>query len=159
MWFSMLQESDRVVDGEIEQQVSTALLRIWKHLSIPLLIYWNVHGIINNAGIIRDGLLVKKDHNARLRVLSNKYWKQVLDVNLTGVFLGARAYADWRIKNNKRKGHSLHIRYKTETKGNPASFCCKSWPCRNGNLWAGELGEDMVFERVQSLQGLPEHRS
>ena len=37
-----------------------------------------------------------------LKTLSNKKWKQVLDVNLTGVFLGARAYADWHIKNNKK---------------------------------------------------------
>ena len=48
-------------------------------------------GLINNAGIIRDGLLVKKDkETGAIKTMSLKKWQQVIDVNLTGVFLCSR---------------------------------------------------------------------
>ena len=60
-----------------------------------------LNGIINNAGIIRDGKLVGKDRKTGgLKPLSMKKWQQVIDVNLTGVFLGSRAFAEYHIANN-----------------------------------------------------------
>lgn len=48
-------------------------------------------GLINNAGILRDGLLVKKDRNTgEIIKLSAKDWHAVLDVNLTGATLMVR---------------------------------------------------------------------
>jgi 3-oxoacyl-[acyl-carrier protein] reductase len=42
-------------------------------------------GLINNAGILQDGLLVKRDRTSgEIRVLSRAQWQRVLDVNLTG---------------------------------------------------------------------------
>lgn len=42
-------------------------------------------GLINNAGILRDALLVKKDRNTgEIIKLSREYWDAVIDVNLTG---------------------------------------------------------------------------
>ena len=53
-----------------------------------------VDGLINNAGIIRDGLLIKKDRETgEIKPLSLKKWQQVIDVNLTGPFLCTRAFA------------------------------------------------------------------
>jgi 3-oxoacyl-[acyl-carrier protein] reductase len=44
-----------------------------------------LNGLVNNAGILRDGLLVKKDKNTGEVVkLSAKQWQDVIDVNLTG---------------------------------------------------------------------------
>ena len=44
-----------------------------------------LNGLINNAGIIRDGLLVKKDRESgEVLKLSREDWQQVIDVNLTG---------------------------------------------------------------------------
>ena len=48
--------------------------------------------VVNNAGITRDGLLIKKrDGNLERFSLAN--WQVVLDVNLTGVFLCGREAA------------------------------------------------------------------
>jgi len=42
-------------------------------------------GVINNAGILRDGLLVKKDRNTgEIIKMSAAQWQAVIDVNLTG---------------------------------------------------------------------------
>ena len=44
-----------------------------------------LNGLINNAGILRDGLLVKKDRETGvIKKLSAKDWHAVLNVNLTG---------------------------------------------------------------------------
>ncbi|MBV2134383.1 SDR family oxidoreductase [Pseudomonas sp. MAP12] len=51
-----------------------------------------IHGLINNAGILRDGLLLKvKD--GEIQKLSLAQWQAVIDVNLTGVFLCTREVA------------------------------------------------------------------
>lgn len=50
--------------------------------------------LVNNAGITRDGLLVKKDRKTgELAGFSLSKWNQVLAVNLTGPFLCTRAFA------------------------------------------------------------------
>jgi len=44
-----------------------------------------LNGLINNAGILRDGLLVKKDRETgAVKKLSAEQWQAVIDVNLTG---------------------------------------------------------------------------
>jgi 3-oxoacyl-[acyl-carrier protein] reductase len=47
----------------------------------------------NNAGITRDALLVKVDKGKVVNKMSLQQWQSVIDVNLTGVFLGAREAA------------------------------------------------------------------
>ena len=48
-------------------------------------------GLINNAGILRDGLLVKKDRETgEVKKLSKEQWDAVIAVNLTGATLLAR---------------------------------------------------------------------
>jgi 3-oxoacyl-[acyl-carrier protein] reductase len=54
--------------------------------------------VINNAGIIRDALLVKAKDGAILDKMSLAQWQAVIDVNLTGVFLCAREAAERMIK-------------------------------------------------------------
>ena len=50
-----------------------------------------LNGLINNAGILRDGLLVKKDRNTgAITKLTRDQWQAVIDVNLTGATLMAR---------------------------------------------------------------------
>ncbi len=44
-----------------------------------------LNGLVNNAGILRDGLLVKKDRTTgAVAVMDRKAWQAVIDVNLTG---------------------------------------------------------------------------
>ncbi|MCA9624821.1 MAG: SDR family NAD(P)-dependent oxidoreductase, partial [Myxococcales bacterium] len=50
-----------------------------------------LNGLINNAGILRDGLLVKKDRNTgEITKLSAAQWQAVIDVNLTGATMMVR---------------------------------------------------------------------
>ena len=50
-----------------------------------------LNGVINNAGILRDGLLVKKDRETgAIKTLSKEQWDAVIAVNLTGATLLVR---------------------------------------------------------------------
>ncbi len=51
-----------------------------------------INGLINNAGILRDGLLLKA-RDGDIQKMSLAQWQSVIDVNLTGVFLGTREVA------------------------------------------------------------------
>ncbi|WP_304640553.1 SDR family oxidoreductase [Pseudomonas sp.] len=51
-----------------------------------------INGLINNAGILRDGLLIKA-RDGEIQKMSLAQWQSVIDVNLTGVFLGTREVA------------------------------------------------------------------
>jgi 3-oxoacyl-[acyl-carrier protein] reductase len=52
-----------------------------------------VHGLVNNAGILRDGLLLKVRDGEIVKRMSLAEWQAVIDVNLTGVFLCGREAA------------------------------------------------------------------
>ena len=60
--------------------------------------YGALHGVINNAGILRDGLLVKARDGEISGKMSLAAWQSVIDVNLTGVFLCAREAAATMIR-------------------------------------------------------------
>lgn len=49
--------------------------------------------MLNNAGITKDALLVKVQDGKVINKMSMDQWRAVMDVNLTGVFLGAREAA------------------------------------------------------------------
>jgi 3-oxoacyl-[acyl-carrier protein] reductase len=49
--------------------------------------------VINNAGITKDALLVKVQDGKVVGKMSMDQWQSVIDVNLTGVFLGGREAA------------------------------------------------------------------
>ena len=52
-----------------------------------------VDGLVNNAGILRDGMLVKVKEGEIVKTMSLAEWQAVIDVNLTGVFLCGREAA------------------------------------------------------------------
>ncbi|WP_373185218.1 SDR family oxidoreductase [Halopseudomonas sp.] len=54
--------------------------------------FGTINGLINNAGILRDGLLIKS-RDGEIQKMSLAQWQSVIDVNLTGVFLGTREVA------------------------------------------------------------------
>ncbi len=60
-----------------------------------------VHGLVNNAGILRDGLLVKFKDGALVSKLSLEQWQAVIDVNLTGVFLCGREAAQRMVEGGQ----------------------------------------------------------
>lgn len=52
-----------------------------------------LNGVITNAGVLRDGLMVKAKDGEVVAKMSLAAWQTVIDVNLTGVFLCAREAA------------------------------------------------------------------
>jgi len=60
-----------------------------------------INGLVNNAGILRDGLLLKvKDGVMSKMTLAQ--WQAVIDVNLTGVFLCTREVAAKMVELNNQ---------------------------------------------------------
>ncbi|MGD9659754.1 MAG: SDR family oxidoreductase [Porticoccaceae bacterium] len=55
--------------------------------------FGSLNGLVNNAGIIRDGLLVKAENGRVTQKMPLSAWQAVMAVNLTGVFLCGREAA------------------------------------------------------------------
>jgi 3-oxoacyl-[acyl-carrier protein] reductase len=55
--------------------------------------FGRLDGLVNNAGIVKDGLLVKVKDGAVVGRMSMEQWNAVINVNLSGVFLCAREAA------------------------------------------------------------------
>ncbi len=64
--------------------------------------FGGLDGSIANAGILRDGLLVKAKDGQVTGKLSLEQWQAVIDVNLTGVFLCGREAAERMIRSGSR---------------------------------------------------------
>ena len=122
-------------------------------------------GIINNAGIIRDGLLIKVDRETgEIQKLTMRKWQQVIDVNLTGVFLGAREFAAYAVAN-KRPGVIVSISSISRhgNMGQSNYSADKSAIVSMTKLWAGELARYGIrtgaiapgFTRTPILDGMP----
>ena len=60
--------------------------------------FGRLDGLVNNAGILRDGLLVKVKDGEITDKMSLENWQAVIDVNLTGVFLCGREAAEHMIR-------------------------------------------------------------
>jgi 3-oxoacyl-[acyl-carrier protein] reductase len=52
--------------------------------------FGRLDGLVNNAGIVRDAMLVKVKDGQVVSKMTLEQWRSVIDVNLTGVFLCAR---------------------------------------------------------------------
>lgn len=64
-----------------------------------------LNGLINNAGILRDGLLVKKDKaTGQVTKLGLDQWNAVLGVNLTGATLMVRETVSKMVEKEQRPG-------------------------------------------------------
>ena len=70
--------------------------------------FGTLSGVVNNAGITRDGLLVKAK-DGEITKMSTQQWQMVIDVNLTGVFLCAREAAAKMIELGVEEGVIVNI--------------------------------------------------
>ena len=60
--------------------------------------FGRLDGLVNNAGIVRDALLVKVKDGQIVSKMTLEQWQAVIDVNLTGVFLCAREAVERMIR-------------------------------------------------------------
>lgn len=71
---------------DVSDEADCASFVQWAHESMD-----GLNGLINNAGILRDGLLVKKDkESGAVKKMSAAEWNAVIGVNLTGATLMVR---------------------------------------------------------------------
>jgi 3-oxoacyl-[acyl-carrier protein] reductase len=64
-----------------------------------------LNALVNNAGILRDGLLVKKDRETgAVKTLTKEQWDAVIGVNLTGATLLARDVVKKMVETASKPG-------------------------------------------------------
>ena len=101
-----------------------------------------VNGLVNNAGIFRDSLLVKKDRKTGdVRRMSLDHWQAVIDVDLTGPFLMTREVAAQMIERDVRPGVIVNISSvsRVGNMGQSNYSAAKAGLVADTKLWAEEL--------------------
>ncbi len=83
------------MDVTNEQQVEATFAQIAQD-------FGQLNGLINNAGIVRDAMLVKVKDGQVSEKMSLAQWQSVIDVNLTGVFLCGREAASQMIATQQQ---------------------------------------------------------
>jgi len=83
--------------AELPKSVHTRRLDVSNEQDVESFVAWaaekmgGLNGLINNAGILRDGLLVKKERETgEIKKLTLDQWNAVIGVNLTGATLMVR---------------------------------------------------------------------
>ena len=96
--------------------------------------------MINNAGILRDGLLIKVKDGEIQKRMSLGEWQAVIDVNLTGVFLCGREAATKMIENQV-SGCIINISSisKSGNAGQTNYSAAKAGVSAMATVWAKEL--------------------
>ncbi|MFN7955377.1 MAG: SDR family oxidoreductase [bacterium] len=104
--------------------------------------FGGLNGLVNNAGLFRDALLVKKDkETGTLKKMTLDQWQKVIDVDLTGPFLCTREFAARVIEHDAGPAVIVNIsslaRY-----GNPGQSnysAAKAGLVADTELWGKEL--------------------
>jgi 3-oxoacyl-[acyl-carrier protein] reductase len=81
----------QVVDVTDPEAVDAALNRVVEE-------WGGIDVLVNNAGIVRDAQLVKKNGTGTVKIMLEESWDAVIDVNLKGVFLVTRAVVPHMIR-------------------------------------------------------------
>jgi 3-oxoacyl-[acyl-carrier protein] reductase len=85
---------------DVSSEEDCASFVAWAHEQLG-----GLNALVNNAGILRDGLLVKKDrHTGEVKKLSTAEWNAVIGVNLTGATLMVREVVARMVETGTRPG-------------------------------------------------------
>ena len=85
---------------DVSNEEDVAAFVDWAHGAMG-----GLNGLINNAGILRDGLLVKKDRETGAVVkMSKEQWDAVIGVNLTGATFLARDVVAKMVETGTKPG-------------------------------------------------------
>ncbi len=104
--------------------------------------FGGVNGLVNNAGIFRDGLLVKKDRKTgEVKTMSLDDWQKVIDIDLTGPFLCTREVAAWMVENDQQPGVIVNISSCSRhgNRGQSNYSAAKAGLVADTKLWGEEL--------------------
>ncbi len=101
-----------------------------------------VNSLVNNAGILRDGLLVKQDRETKaIKKLSIEDWNAVIGVNLTGATLMVRELAASMVTAGARPGVIVNMSSISRhgNRGQSNYVAAKSALAANTLTWAREF--------------------
>ena len=103
--------------------------------------FGTLHGLVNNAGITRDGLLIKAKEGELISKMSLQQWQAVIDVNLTGVFLCGREAAAKMVETGVEEGVIVNISSLARhgSFGQSNYSAAKSGVAAMAEVWAREL--------------------
>ena len=101
-----------------------------------------LNALVNNAGILRDGLLVKKDRETgQVKTLTKEQWDAVIAVNLTGATLLARDCVKKMVETGTKPGVVVNMssiaRYGNRGQSNYSA--AKAALAANTKTWAAEF--------------------
>ncbi|HET8542786.1 MAG TPA: SDR family oxidoreductase [Anaeromyxobacter sp.] len=102
-----------------------------------------LNALVNNAGIIRDGLLVKKDRaTGEVTALSEADWDAVVAVNLTGATRMAREVVAHMVRVGTRPGVVVNLSSVARhgNRGQSNYVAAKAALAANTVTWAREFG-------------------
>jgi 3-oxoacyl-[acyl-carrier protein] reductase len=122
--------------------------------------------LVNNAGIFRDGLLVKQDRETgEVKRMALSKWQSVIDVDLTGPFLCTREFAARCIESGTKSAVVVNISSVARhgNMGQTNYSAAKAGLVADTKLWAGELARYGIrtgaiapgFVDTPILQGMP----
>lgn len=128
--------------------------------------FGEVNALVNNAGIFRDGLLVKQNRETgEVEKMSLDQWQSVIDVDLTGPFLCTREVAAAMIEE-ETEGVIINIssvaRHGNQGQSNYSA--AKAGLVADTKLWAEELSRHGIrvgaiapgFIETPILDGMPD---
>jgi 3-oxoacyl-[acyl-carrier protein] reductase len=126
-----------------EAEVSDAMQRVVAD-------FGRLDGLVNNAGILRDALLVKVKDGEIVARMTMDQWNAVINVNLTGVFLCAREASAHMIKlGNGGVIVNISSISRTGNAGQSNYSAAKAGVESMGVVWARELARYAI--RVASV--------
>lgn len=126
-----------------------------------------VNALVNNAGIFRDGLLVKQNRETgEVEKMSLEQWQSVIDVDLTGPFLCTREFAAYAVEHDVDRGVVVNISSVSRhgNQGQSNYSAAKAGLVADTKLWAEELSRHGIrvgaiapgFIETPILEGMPE---
>ncbi len=124
---------------DVAHEVDCADFVGWAHQQMS-----GLNALVNNAGIIRDGLLVKKDRETgAIKRLPTSDWNAVVAVNLTGATLMAREVAAKMAETGARPGVIVNISSVSRhgNRGQSNYVAAKAAMAMNAVTWARELAQ------------------
>ncbi len=125
----------RKVDVSKEDEVASFV--DWAHQEMG-----GLNGLINNAGILRDGLLVKKDRETgAIKTLTKDQWDAVIAVNLTGATLLARDTVKKMAETGSKPGVIVNMSSiaRHGNRGQSNYSAAKAALAANTKTWASEF--------------------
>ena len=103
--------------------------------------FGHLDGLVNNAGITRDGLLVKVKDGKIVDKMPYEKWEAVIDVNLTGVFLCGREAAVKMLENGRGVIVNISSISRAGNFGQTNYSAAKAGVAAMTVTWAKELGK------------------